>query len=546
MQTLASKNFIDPRHFNDIEHLYSEPLYADSKKNKKGRSKRKKKNDKQNSDSLEKDNWKFFGKKKQKKPGFNFLKFHSKQKWESKDDGTASSPFLDARDCNSGGEAEMVSSFQSMCQKHYKAAKNVSKNIYNKIIHHYDYTHSFATVVYSDRYFLYNFTLETKTMPTKCFISNDLSGELLHKRFTRNCNNYTNMLNLESKWCSVNATNTKHYMPIFTSWGIQPYSPYSSVLFDFTDRYLLHYADRRHYYSTFFDDIQQFYDLNRQLFPNYRPLVDVFACSRELLDYDDFIYSHFRLGETNQKQMQPLFFHERRPFTYRNSAKGFTPLLRFTDYEMNSKKKAFKKNNPCGQPSTYGYTTFVSKFPVPDFALSEDDLLTRWTNALYEKTKSYEPTKIYEKLYKPSRRLSNSNLDLVEPDLLDKRNNKTYSLDKKKINFDQSLKDSDNDIKECKNNLGVSSLLESNKELNKASLARMGGIGDILTASSSERGNLLVMEPLLILQNINQERIKHKLMAAKKAQRLMVYVIIGYTIFFITFSLVAFYVMYFT
>lgn len=252
-----------------------------------------------------------------------------------------------------------------------------------------------------------------------------------------------------------------------------------------------------------------------------------------MMDYDDYAYSHFKLNDNNN-QLHSLLYGERRQFNYRLSDKGSLSYRKFTNYEMNTKRKQFKKNNSYGQ--IYGNKEFVSKFPIPDFALSYEDLVFRWKNSIYEKSKAYE-VNIFEKVYKPGgRQTSITNLTSNE--------SKFYKADKKKVNFDQVQPYAETFVNESrKNNSSRTSFLDVNNEF---SSKFSGNINDVVSTSYHEKGKLLVMEPFLLIQNLQEERMKNKIIASKKAQKLMIHIIIGYTISFIVLSLISFYVMYFS
>lgn len=460
----------------------------------------------------------------------NFFCFRKRNKIKSKNF------FPDARDCNAKNGSDRISStFQNMCQKRYKAAKDVSKNIYNKLLHHYNFTYSFSTVVYSDRYFIYNLTLNTKIVPAKGLMIDDLNNLTLYKRFARNCNNYIDVLNL----CESKDTYTKHYMPMFTNWSIQPYSPSCGILYDFNDRLNTYFnADRRHYCYSIMENIQHMYEFNRSICPGYRSAIDMISCSKDLLDYDDYAYSHSKVNEITQNQIKSFFYCERRSFEYRLSSKGASPLSRFTDSEIKSKKKGFKKTNSYGQIYNVKY---ISKFPVPDFALSQDETVNRWSNAIYEKSKALDGKEIYEKLYKSDKHISISNLVRSESEL----KTKIYS-DKKKALFNENQ----NKVKNNKKNFDYEKSKINNfdmrKELKNTDITSLSrNMNNIIRTSYQDRSNVLVMEPLLFIQNLNEERLKNKIITSKKAQRLMVHIIIGYTISFLILSLISFYVLYF-
>lgn len=426
--------------------------------------------------------------------------------------------FADARNCNAQTES---STFQDLCQKHYKTARDVSKSIYNKLLHNYNYAHSFSTVVYSDRYFVYNLTLNAKIVPSKGLIANDINSVTIYKRFSRS--NYMKILDSENQ-CDL-----KHYMPIFTSWSIQPYTMFCGILHDFTDRLNPSvYSDRRHYYYSFVDIIKKTNEFNHLIFPDYKPAIDMVLCSKDLLDYDDYAYSHSKFNEMSQHQIKTLLYYEKKPFDYRMSGRG-TSFSRFTDSDIGRKRKAFKKSSSYGKIYT---KAFVSKFPVPDFALSQDELVQRWKNAIYEKNKAFDK-KIYEKLYKSDQRVSLSNLIQTEPET----KSKIYE-DKKKSFFDHKKSKIDRHDPE-RDKLKNFNIDIKNKDI--ANLSR--NMNNMIT--SQDRNNALMMEPLLFIQNLNEERRKHKMIASRKAQRLMVHIIIGYTASFILLTLISFYVMYF-
>lgn len=505
------------------EHFYSEPYVAQNMKRRKLCYKKKK--NKHKKYGMKEDNVYQSGKKKNRR--FNFFRFHKYKKTQNM--------FLDARDCNTKTES---STFQDLCQKHYKVAKDVSKSIYNKLLHNYNYAHSFSTVVYSDRYFIYNLTLNAKIVPSKGLITNDINPVTVYKRFSRSCSNYIKILDIENQSsCDLNSPHLKHYMPIFTNWSIQPYTLFCGILHDFTDRLNLSgYSDRRHYYYSFVDIITKMNEFNHLIFPNYKPAIDMVLCSKDLLDYDDYAYSHSKFSEISQHQIKTLLYYEKKPFDYRMSQKGTSSISRFTESEINLKRKTFKKSSSYGKIYT---KTFVSKFPIPDFALSQDELVQRWKNAIYEKNKAFDK-EIYEKLYKSKQQVSLSNLILTEPET----KNKVYE-DKKKALFSQK-KSKNNKFdyepeKVIMKNFNIDVDVKSN---DVANLSR--NMNNMITPSYQDRNNALMMEPLLFIQNLNEERRKNKLIASKKAQRLMVHIIIGYTISFILLSLLSFYVMYFT
>lgn len=509
----------------DIDHLYSEPHVFETSKKKNKKSKRKEQRD---TEEYFKNNQS----RKLKKRGFNFLSFQGRKK--SRKNNKMSSSLLDLNEDSNRSDSELLSNIQNVCGKPFRAAKDASRHIYNKLTQNYDYSYSYATVVYSDRYFLYNLTLETRLMPLRCFMCDDINKNILYKRNKRTCKIHTTIMNCDNNWLGEINLYTYHYMPVFTAWSIQPFTSNAGLLCDVSDRSVNLFGDRKHS-TMYFEEMQKFYEANRVIYPYYKPIIDVFTCSRELLDYDDFLNSHVKYGEMTQKQIYPLFYHNKRPLGYRISMEGLHSHPMFTQYEI-SKAKGSKKN--------YSFNTnihFVSKFPIPDFALSEDDLVMRWRNNIYDFSKIYNTSKIYEKIYKQTKNISN--LTLNE---LDAKHNKL--VDNKKINFEQQpqdLFDRQNYGDPTKNNIVNTKLLDYKNYEKSADFKFGDNIADILLSSSNERGKLVLMEPLLLMQNLNEERLKNKTLAAKKAQRFMVYFIISYTVLFIGFSLLAFYIMYF-
>lgn len=515
-----SKSFesINSHYKNGYDHLYSEP-YSYYDKNVKGKKKRKRKG--------------FFSKKKnnfdelQPYPKKSFFGF-GRKKWNKKHKRERKT-FLDSRDCNERDNCKR-SSFHEVCQQQFNSAKHMSKTIYNKIRYGYDYKLSYSSVVYSDRYFRYNLMLDTKIMPMKCFVSNDLGAPIMYKKFSKLQKNHLDFfININNVFYEDISSYTRHYMPMFTAWSIQPYSANMGPLIEFGDMYLFYHIDRRFYHRSIFEDLLILYEKSRRVDANYKPLFDMLSRCKEMMDYDEYIYTYARLGEMTHKQLQPLFHLEHKDFNYRLSDEGYMGKC-FSEYDVVKRRKHVKKVELY--QSMKGKTDGVSKFPVPDFALSDDQLLMRKKGSLYEKIKC-EPEKIYDKLMKESPHISAANLAHAEIHQSIKNIDKSYST-RKVLNTEvrRSLSIDRQSSKKSVYNNDRSTTLSYEKTYDMKPIQQM---------TTLDRNNMIVMEPLLLMQTLNEDREQRKRKLAMKNQKIIIRVMLTYSTVIYVLMFVIFY-----
>lgn len=529
---------IDP-HSGSFDHLYSEPfsMYDGTSHHYKKKNRRIKRSF---FFKKKKEDWNScYGKKKRHK----FFKFSYRK--SNRRNSIPHHTFKDARDCNNPEECTKSRTFQEICQQPYQVAKEISKSIYNKLRNRYDFSLSFSTVVYSDRYFKYNLMLDSKIMPLKCYVANDLGFFVIYKKFTKTSRNFQDFFVHFNNNTPVDNVNpiAKHYMPLHTSWSIKPYSAMAGPLINFGDSNMFFHTDRRVYHSSFFEDLQKFYEINRHIDPQYKPLFDFQARSRELLDYDEFVHPYFRIIEMNRKQLQPLFHLESRCLSYRISEIGTSLYKQFSDSDMQKKLKSIKKNSIY---QTMKRNSYISKFAVPDFALSEDQLLIRMKGSLYEKIRN-DPEKIYDNFLKASSHISLTNLARTEEDQTIKNNDKIYTTGKKILNTDSNMSLGKlQNRKQMKNkNVAGNSQFFKEPHVDYSKPMNFDKVDDsinaILQTSSLDKNNLIVMEPLLLMKTLNEDRLKRRRFAALKAQKIMIRVIVTYTLIYFILSFITFY-----
>lgn len=417
-----------------------------------------------------------------------------------------------------------------MCQQQLHSAKQVSKTIYNKLRYGYDYKLSFSTVVYSDRYFRYRHTLDSKILPTKCFVANDLGAPVLYKKFTKLQKNHLDFfINMNNFIGDDIQSYTRHYMPIYTSWSIQPFSSNIGPLLDFVDTYV--FMDRRFLHRSVFEELQVLYEQSRKVNSNYKPLYDMLARCKEIMDYDEYMYMYARLGHMTHKQLQPLIYIDNKDLSYRLSLDGYTTKL-FPSYEVVKRRKQVKKIE-IYQPMKSNIEG-ISKFPIPDFALSDDQLLVRKKGSLYEKIKC-EPEKIYDKFVKDSQRISAANLAHAEIHQSVKNIDKTYSTRKKVLNTDIRRRSPSLERRsesQTYYNNEPKATLKFNKNIETKPLHQL---------SALDRNNMIVMEPLLLMQTLNEDREKRKRHLSRKNQKIIIRIIVTYSTILYIISLLTFY-----
>lgn len=405
----------------------------------------------------------------------------------------------------------------------------MSKTIFNKLRYGYDYKQSYSTVVYSDRYFRYHLTLDTKIMPMKCFIANDLGAQVLYKKFSKMQNNYLDLFvstrNLIQEEDSIPAY-TRHYMPIYPAWSLQSYSPGIGPLHDFGDAYLFYYIDRRFIHRSVFEELQMLYEKSRRVNVNYKPLFDMLARCKEMMDYDEYIYSYARMGDMNHKQLQPLIYLEQKELTYRLSNEAYNFNF-FPEIEIQKRRKQVKKYE-LYQPMK-GKHDSISKFPMPDFALSEDQLLMRKKGSLYEKIKS-SPEKIYDKFIKNSPRISAANLAHAEIHQSIKNIDKTYSTRKKVLNTEVRRR-----------SVSIDRASTTKSFYNNGQSTSLNTMKNIQQIPNLDRNNMIVMEPLLLMQTLNEDRQKRRQELSYKNQKIIIRIILTYSTIIYTLSLITFY-----
>lgn len=362
----------------------------------------------------------------------------------------------------------------------------------------------------------------------KCFVSIDLGCPMLYKKFTKLQKNYldffigTNNVSQEDVF-----SYTRHYMPIFTAWSVQPYSHNTGPLFDFGDAYLFYHIDRRFFHKSIFEDLLMLYEKSRRVDANYKPLYDMLSRCKEMMDYDEYIYAYARLGELTRKQLQPLIHLEHNNFDYRQSEEG-SHSKSFSEYEIQKRKKQFKKHE--FYQNMKGKVEGISKFPVPDFALSDDQLLMRKKGSLYEKIKS-DPEKIYDKLMKASPRISAANLVDAEIHQNVKNIDKDYSA-RKVLNTE---------VKRRSVSFGRQSTSKSVYNNGRNVNVEKNYDKPMQQTSDLDRNNMIVMEPLLLMQTLHEDRQNRKRALATKHQKIIIRIILTYSVIMYIISFVVFY-----
>ncbi|GBP19760.1 hypothetical protein EVAR_8920_1 [Eumeta japonica] len=326
-------------------------------------------------------------------------------------------------------------------------------------------------------------------------------------------------------------------MPIFTPWSIKPYSPGIGPLLNFGEVFLFCNIDRRFSHRSIFEDIQKYNENNRHVNENYKPLYDIAIQCREILDYDEYIISFYsHIGDVGRKQLQPLIYLENKELSYRLPERG-KDHRSFSKEQIHKMRKQGKKHE-LYQPMIMKPET--TKFPIPDFALSDDQLLMRKTGSLYEKIKS-DPDKLYDNFAKESPHISAANLVNAEIHQSVKTVYKTYStggkkvlnteIRKRSVSIDRESipsKSYYNNGRSASDNLNV---IEKHEERNKA----------VSALPHLDRNNMIVMEPLLLMQTLNEDRQKRRQELSIKHQKIIIRVMLTYCTIVYTFALIVFY-----